>query len=167
MIAGVAGSAMKHSIPQFRLADRLTPLARVCRARDLSRDSFDEPITLDDCALEAGLSPWHLLRSFRTAFGETPKEFLTRLRLARARHLLTITSRSVTEVCLDVGFSSLGSFTELFKRHNGCSPKEFRRQIRGWVSVPGMAPWVYVPFCFARRFGGVTSEGASSPALRT
>ena len=135
-------------------ARSVTPLARVCRARDLIRDGFVETITLDDCALEAELSPWHLLRAFRAAFGETPKEFLTRLRLERARHLLTVTSRSVTDVCLDVGFSSLGTFSVLFKRHVGCSPKEFRRQVRGWVSVPGVAPWVYVPFCFAHRFGG-------------
>jgi|SRR5262245_16326386 len=129
-------------------------LVRLCRARDLIRDCYAEPVTLSDCADEAELSPWHLLRSFRAAFGETPKEFLTRLRLDRARHLLTVTGRSVTEICFDVGFSSLGSFSTLFKRHVGWSPAEFRRQVRGWVTVPGTAPWVYVPFCFARRFGG-------------
>ena len=99
------------------------------------------------------MSPWHLLRSFRAAFGETPKEFLTRLRLERARQLLTVTARSVTEVCFDVGFSSLGTFSVLFKRHVGCSPKEFRRQVRGWVSVPGTTPWAFIPCCFAHRFG--------------
>jgi AraC-like DNA-binding protein len=146
---------MPFSIPQLRPDERVTPLLRVCRARDLIRDCFDETITLDDCALEAGLSPWHLLRSFRAAFGETPKEYLTRLRLKQAQHLLTVSTRSVTEVCLDVGFTSLGTFSLLFKRHVGCSPKEFRRQVRGWVSVPGVAPWVYVPFCFASRFGKI------------
>jgi AraC-like DNA-binding protein len=143
---------MPIPIPRLRTTGPVTPLIRVCLARDLIRDCFAEPITLDDCATEAGLSPWHLLRAFRAAFGETPKEYLTRLRLERARHLLTVTARSVTEVCLDVGFSSLGTFSVLFKRHVGCSPKEFRRQVRGWVTVPGIAPWVYVPFCFARHF---------------
>ena len=145
---------MPNALSQPRPAERLTPLLRLCRARDLIRDCFDEPISLDDCAMEAGLSPWHLLRSFRAAFGETPKEYLTRLRLNQARHLLTVSSRSVTEVCLDVGFNSLGTFSLLFKRHTGRSPKEFRKQVRGWVTVPGVAPWVYVPFCFASRFGG-------------
>jgi AraC-like DNA-binding protein len=130
-----------------------SPLARICRARDLIRDCFAEPITLDDCALEAGLSPWHLLRSFRAAFGETPKEFLTRLRLERARQLLTVTTHSVTEVCFDIGFSSLGTFSVLFKRHVGCSPKEFRRRARRWVTVPGVTPWAFIPCCFAYRFG--------------
>jgi len=129
-------------------------LIRVCHARDMIREYYAEPIRLSDCAAEAGLSPWHLLRSFRAAFGETPQEFVTRLRVERAKHLLTVTNRSVTEICLDVGFSSLGTFSLLFKRHVGCSPREFRRRIRCWVRVPGFLPWAYIPTCFARRFGG-------------
>jgi AraC-like DNA-binding protein len=129
-------------------------LVRLCRARDLLRDCLAEPVTLADCAAEAGLSPWHLLRAFRDAFGETPREFLTRLRIERARHLLTVTGRSVTDVCLDVGFSSLGTFSTLFKRHVGDSPAQFRRRVRGWVAVPGAVPWAFIPACFARRFGG-------------
>src|SRR5437660_12019043 len=116
-----------------------TALVRVCRARDLIRDCYAEPVTLADCAGEAGLSPWHLLRSFRAAFGETPKEFLTRLRLERAQYLLTTTNRSVTDVCFDIGFSSLGTFSVLFKRHVGASPKDFRRSVRSWVRAPGLA----------------------------
>jgi AraC-like DNA-binding protein len=153
---------MSLDFTQLEPTERISPLHRLCRARDLIRDCFNEPISLDDCAFEAGLSPWHLLRSFRAAFGETPKEYLTRLRLKQAQHLLTVSSRSVTEVCLDVGFSSLGTFSLLFKRHLGCSPKEFRKEVRGWVTVPGVAPWVYVPYCFASRFGG-TLVGRAVP----
>jgi AraC-like DNA-binding protein len=109
---------------------------------------------LVDCADEAGLSPWHLLRSFRGAFGETPKEFLTRLRLERAQHLLTVTDRPVTEVCFDVGFSSLGTFSTLFKRAVGCPPTEYRRRVRPWVTAPGFRPWASIPSCFIRRFRG-------------
>ena len=129
-------------------------LIRICRARDLIRDCYAEPVTLMDCAEEAGLSPWHLLREFRAAFGETPKEFHTRLRLEHARKLLTVTDRSVTEVCFDVGFSSLGTFSGLFKRHTGIPPKVFRRRVRRWVTMPGYTPWVFIPHCFAFRFGG-------------
>jgi AraC-like DNA-binding protein len=129
-------------------------LAGLCRARDLIRAYQDGPVTLADCAAEAGLSPWHLLRSFRAAFGETPKAFLTRLRLERAEHLLTVTDRSVTEVCLDVGFTSLGTFSALFKRHVGCPPSEYRRRVRRWVTMPGYPPWVIIPACFVARFGG-------------
>jgi AraC-like DNA-binding protein len=140
-------------IPQRPMSVPVASLTRVCRARDLIRECYAEPVTLVDCAAEAGLSPWHLLRSFRAAFGETPKEFLTRLRLERAKHLLAVTSHSVTDVCFDIGFSSLGTFSTLFKRHIGCSPKVFRRRVRCWVTAPGFAPGVFIPTCFARRFG--------------
>ena len=127
-------------------------LRRLCRVRDLLRDCLDQELTLDDICMEADLSAWHLLRTFRGAFGETPHEFLTRLRLDRARDLLTVTSRPVTEICFDVGFSSLGSFSTLFRRHVGLSPAQFRRQVRAWVSVPGRHPWAFVPFCFWQQF---------------
>jgi AraC-like DNA-binding protein len=129
-------------------------LVRLCRARDLIRDCFTEPVTLGDCADEAGLSPWHLLRAFRATFGETPKEFVIRLRLERAKHLLTVTGRSVTEVCFDVGFSSLGTFSALFKHAVGCPPTEYRRRVRPWVTAPGFRPWASIPSCFVRQFRG-------------
>src|SRR5262249_25110142 len=81
---------------------------KLCRARDLLRDCFGEPIVLADAAAEAEMSAWHFLRLFRRAFGETPHQFLTRLRIDRAKDLLTVSGRSVTDICFDVGFSSLG-----------------------------------------------------------
>jgi AraC-like DNA-binding protein len=111
-------------------------------------------VTLADAAAAAHLSPWHFLRLFREAFGETPHQFLTRLRIERARYLLTVTRRSVTDVCLDVGFSSLGSFSTLFSRRVGLSPAAFRRQVRCWTTVPGTAPWQFIPTCFAFMVGG-------------
>jgi AraC-like DNA-binding protein len=141
------------SIPRRARRGANASLIRLCRARDLIHDCFEGRVTLDDCAAEAGLSPWHLLRSFRGAFGETPQEYLTRLRLERAKQLLTVTDRSITDVCLDVGFSSLGSFSVLFKRHVGRTPREYRREVRRWVIVPGFAPWASLPSCFVRRFG--------------
>lgn len=141
-------------IPQRPSLLPVASLRRLCTARDLIRDCYTERVSLADCALEAGISPSHLLRSFRAVFGETPKEFHTRLRIEQAKHLLTVTDRSVTEVCFDVGFSSLGTFSVLFKRQVGYSPKDFRRRIRCWVTMPGYSPWVYVPSCFATRFGG-------------
>jgi transcriptional regulator GlxA family with amidase domain len=103
-------------------------IVRLCRARDLIRDFLDGPVTLEECAEEAGLSPWHALRAFRAAFGETPKEFHTRLRLDRAKHLLTTTTRSVTEVCFDVGCSSLGTFSTRFTELVGMPPSTYKRE---------------------------------------
>ena len=131
----------------------LSTFRKLCRARDLLRECYAEPIQLFDLAAETDLSEWHLLRIFRDAFGETPHQFLRRIRLEKAQTLLTVTSRSVTEVCLDVGFSSVGSFSTLFARRFGLSPREFRRQVRTMISVPGKHPWACVPFCFAWAFG--------------
>jgi AraC-like DNA-binding protein len=136
------------------IASSARALPRICRARDLIREYYTAEVTLGDCAHEAGLSPWHLLRTFRDAFGETPKEFHTRLRLEQAKHLLTVTDRSITEICFDIGFSSVGTFSALFKRQVGIPPKAFRRKIRCWVTMPGFSPWAAVPTCFARRYGG-------------
>ena len=128
-------------------------LRKLCQVRDLMRECLDEPLTLADLSLEADLSAWHLLRTFREAFGETPHAFLTRMRLQRARDLLTVSCRPVTEICFDVGFTSLGSFSTLFRKEVGMSPVEYRRLVRGWVTVPGRHPWAFVPFCFASHFG--------------
>jgi AraC-like DNA-binding protein len=120
---------------------------RLCRARDLLRDCHHEPLALANVAAEAGLSPWHFHRLFRGTFRETPHEFLTRLRIERAKDLLTVGSRSVTDICLDVGFTSLGSFGTLFACQVGLSPVAYRRQVHTLVTVPGTFPWGVIPFC--------------------
>lgn len=129
-------------------------LRKLCDVRDLMRDCLEQELTLADLSEEAELSPWHFLRAFREAFGETPHDFLTRVRLERAKELLTVSSRPVTEICFDVGFNSLGSFSTLFRKQVGVSPADFRRRVRSWVSVPGIYPWAFVPFCFGEFFGG-------------
>lgn len=129
-------------------------LRKLCDVRDLMRECLEQELTLADLSEEAELSPWHFLRAFREAFGETPHDFLTRVRLERAKELLTVSTRPVTEICFDVGFNSLGSFSTLFHKQVGVSPADFRRRVRSWVSVPGMYPWAFVPFCFGEYFGG-------------
>jgi AraC-like DNA-binding protein len=131
-------------------------LCRLCQVRDLVRGHFHEELTLADLCSEADLSGWHYLRAFRDAFGETPHAFLTRIRLERARQLLTVTNRSVTEICLDVGFSSVGSFSTLFYRHHGEPPSGFRRRVRTLFTVPGRYPGLSSP-----------SASASTSALRS
>ena len=88
---------------------------------------FAEPITLAHVAAVACLSQNHLLRTFRQVYGETPHQFLIRLRLAEAKRLLAHTEMPVTEVCLAIGFESLGSFSTLFRTRFGVSPAEYRR----------------------------------------
>jgi len=113
-------------LPALRPATRVELYRRVLRGRDFLLARPAERIRLDDAAREACLSPYHFHRAFRGAFGCTPHEYLTRHRLDGASRLLRETSRSVTDVCFDVGFESLGSFSSLFRRHMGISPRAFR-----------------------------------------
>jgi AraC family transcriptional regulator len=99
---------------------------RVCRARDYGNAMFAETVTLPDLARVACLSPNHLLRSFRQVFRQTPHQFLTERRLREAQLLLTRTDLPVTEICLAVGFESLGSFSTLFRKRRGLTPSQCR-----------------------------------------
>ncbi|HEX8148622.1 MAG TPA: AraC family transcriptional regulator [Pyrinomonadaceae bacterium] len=101
---------------------------RLCRARDYMSACLDRPLTLEEVSGVACLSPNHLLRSFRQLFGLTPHQYLTARRMEQARKLLADRNLSVTDVCLSVGFESLGSFSRTFRRHTGLSPSECRRK---------------------------------------
>ena len=85
------------------------------RARDLIDRDYAEPLDLDAMAREAGYSRFHFARAFAAAYGETPRAYLTRRRIERAKTLLRTANLSVTEICFLVGFSSLGSFSARFR----------------------------------------------------
>jgi transcriptional regulator GlxA family with amidase domain len=109
----------------------MTVHSRLCRARDLLAET---PASVDQAAREAGMSPFHFIRQFERMFGATPRQYRTAARLERAKTLLAAGDLSVTDVCLEVGFTSLGSFSDLFARRVGSSPSEYRR--RTLVTVP-------------------------------
>lgn len=109
-------------------ATRVEMYRRLHRALDFMEASLEQPLTIPQIAQAAWFSPYHFLRQFKQAFGETPHQYLTRRRLERAQHLLRNTEMSVTEICLSVGFESLGSFSWLFRQRLGCSPAKYRMQ---------------------------------------
>jgi AraC-like DNA-binding protein len=114
------------------------------RARERLADVGNPSVSIEDAAREAGLSSYHFIRRFEAVFGETPHQFRTRERLTAARRLLA-RGRSVTDVCLDVGFSSLGSFSALFTRKIGISPAAYQRSLRRSVYIPDWRP--HPPAC--------------------
>ena len=124
------------------------------RAKELLSDCYRQPLLLEDAATSIHLSPWHFQREFRRAFGETPHSYVTRLRIEQAKRLLERTRLSVMEVCLEVGFQSLGSFTTFFKRHVGMPPARYRRTVQSVVAVNGIRDLVHVPFCFLQKTVG-------------
>jgi transcriptional regulator GlxA family with amidase domain len=99
---------------------------RLLRARDAIDRTYAEPLDVANLAEIACLSEAHFIRSFRATFGETPHRYLQRRRVERAMFLLRETDRSVTDVSLDVGFTSLGTFSRTFHEIVGLSPREYR-----------------------------------------
>ena len=116
-----------------------TAFSRLCRARDMLRDA-DNLLSIDQVAREAAVSPFYFIRQFQALFGKTPHQYRIRARLERAKDLLESSDCSVTTVCMEVGFSSLGSFSDLFARRIGVSPSVYRRQFRSRVALPGFVP---------------------------
>jgi AraC-like DNA-binding protein len=105
-------------------------------ARDLMDLRFSEPLDLDRMAAEAGYSKFHFARAYKDAYGETPAHYLTRRRVERAKDLLRSANLTVTEVCMLVGFSSLGSFSMRFSELVGMSPSAFQRASVGRGGPP-------------------------------
>ncbi len=131
----------------------------LANARDFMRHAYGRPIHLPDVAAQANLSPYHFLRVYKRTFRETPHEFLTRLRIERAKTLLASGSHNVTEACFEVGFSSLGSFSALFAHRVGLSPSEYRRYVRSGIVVPRAVRSLFVPACFCARLYGPPEAG--------
>jgi AraC-like DNA-binding protein len=128
-----------------------SPYSRLLIAREILRERHSEPLRLCELAAAAGLSEFHFLRAYRAAFGETPHEHFSRLRLEHAKRLLAH-GAAVTEVCFAVGYSSLGSFSTRFASLTGQSPRAWQREVRTLVSVPEDLPRLYIPGCFLAFF---------------
>lgn len=113
-------------VPAARAATRTELFRRVTQARSVIEESLGEPLNLDTIARAACLSPYHLHRLFTQVFGETPHRYAVRRRMDRARRLLKYSDMPVTQICLECGFQSLGSFSTLFRNEHGRSPQQFR-----------------------------------------
>jgi AraC-like DNA-binding protein len=99
---------------------------RLLRARDAMDRAYAEPLNVRAVAAVAHVSDAHFIRSFHSVFGETPHRYLQRRRVERSMFLLRETERSVTDICLDVGFSSLGTFSRTFREIVGETPTGYR-----------------------------------------
>jgi len=129
-------------VPAARAATRDELYRRIQNARDFMEAGLSGPLSIQEIASAAAFSPFHLLRIFKQVFGETPHQYLTRRRVEAAKSYLKNTDMSVTDICLAIGFESLGSFSWMFRRHVGVSPEGYRNRIRSSEyikSMPGFA----------------------------
>ncbi len=119
-------------------------LAHLRRARDHIDRHYAEPIDLDVLARVAGVSKYHFVRTFEATYGESPIRYLTRRRIERAQDLLRHANLTVTEICMLVGFASLGSFSSRFTQLVGESPTAYRDRwaARGAPHMPGC--WLFM-----------------------
>jgi len=122
---------------------------RLLRARDAMDRTYAQPLDVPSLARIAFVSEAHFIRTFRSTFGETPHRYLQRRRVERSMFLLRETDRSVTDICLDVGFSSLGTFSRTFRDIVGESPTDYRKR----ANVP------LAPTCFTMSWMRPSSFG--------
>jgi AraC-like DNA-binding protein len=121
-------------------------LPHLRRARDHIDARFADELDLGRLARVAGVSKYHFARSFEVAYGETPMRYLTRRRIERAQDLLRSANLTITEICVLVGFSSLGSFSARFSELVGESPTAYRSR---WAATGGP----HIPGCYLFMWG--------------
>jgi AraC-like DNA-binding protein len=130
---------------------------RMLRARDAIDRAYAQALDIPSLAAVAHVSEAHFIRTFRSTFGETPHRYLQRRRVERAMFLLRETRRSVTDVCFDVGFTSLGTFSRTFNEIIGATPTDYRAR----------STVINAPTCFTMSwmrpssFGEATSKDGS------
>jgi AraC-like DNA-binding protein len=129
---------------------------RMLRARDAIDRSFARSLDIPHLAGLAHVSEAHFIRTFRATFGETPHRYLQRRRVERAMFLLRESDRSVTQICFDVGFNSLGTFSRTFREIVGESPSAYRA---GACTLPA-------PTCFTMAWMRPSSFGEAPAATR-
>ena len=122
------------------------------RARDAMDRTYARPLDIQALAAVASVSKAHFIRTFRATFGETPHRYLQRRRVERAMFLLRESERSITDVCLDVGFASLGTFSRTFREIVGVNPTEYR----------ATAGPVWAPTCFTMSWMRPSSFGEAA-----
>jgi AraC-like DNA-binding protein len=128
-------------------------LRRLCLARDWLRADEEPRLSVSETARRVGIAPHHFIRIFKAVFGETPHQYRSLAQIERAKHLLILTDQTVTEVCMAVGFSSLGSFSTLFTRRAGLSPSAFQQRYRPASGRLSELPAELIPGCFSLMAG--------------
>ncbi len=140
---------------------RLADLARLRRVKDRIDRDFAQPLDVEALARDAHMSAGHLSRQFKQAYGESPYSYVMTRRIERAMALLRRGDLSVTDVCFEVGCSSLGTFSTRFTELVGVSPSAYRRD----ATAPEGTTIEGIPSCVAKQVTRpVRNREASSPA---
>ena len=127
------------------------PNSHLHSARAVMDATYEQSLSVEQIASHAGFSHFHFIRFFRRTYGITPHQYLTRKRIQQAQRLLALSDLPVTEICLAVGFQSLGSFSTLYRRQTGYSPSEHRVRLQAQQKHLEQA----APSCFLFMYGQI------------
>src|SRR6266851_2675776 len=130
---------------------------RMLRARDAIDRTYSQPLDIPYLAQVACVSEAHFIRTFRWTFGETPHRYLQRRRVERAMFMLRESDRSVTDICLEVGFTSLGTFSRTFRDIVHVTPSDYRAREEA----------IQAPTCFVMAWTRPSSFGEARPSNGT
>jgi transcriptional regulator GlxA family with amidase domain len=136
------------------------PRDPLARALELMNERFSDRLDIRTLCDAAHFSRFHFIRTFRGRLKETPHQYLIRKRIDRARELLAASGMSVTDICFEVGFESLGSFSSLFRRLVGWPPSVYRAR----SLEQSRNPRKYIPACCWTMFGFEVSNFREAPA---
>jgi AraC-like DNA-binding protein len=127
---------------------------RIVQAKLFIDNHFGDDIDLNNIADEAYFSKFHFIRLFKKIYGKTPHQYLTSVRIEKAKEFLQ-KEISVTETCFIVGFDSVSSFTGLFKRYTNTRPSEYQQQVNERKKQIKKVPLKFIPNCFAEQKGWI------------
>ena len=142
----------EYNFPKFEVMQIAEHIyQRVVTAKLYIDDNFSEPIDLKDISEKAFLSRFHFHRLFTRIYRKTPHQYLTRKRIEKAKDLLA-ENKPVTDVCNEVGFESIGSFSVLFKKEIGFAPQYYRNM--AWLKKQQAKeqPKRFIPHCFIESY---------------
>jgi AraC-like DNA-binding protein len=130
---------------------------RIVKAKLFIDNNFQDNLDLDNIADEAYFSKFHFIRLFKSIYGKTPHQYLTQVRIEKAKHFLRL-DHTVSDTCFKVGFDSITSFTGLFKKSEGKTPSAYQRQHRIRQENIKANPLHFIPNCFAEQKGWIENS---------
>lgn len=128
---------------------------KICLGRSFLAERYSGSFNLAEAAKYSCMSQYHFSRVFTKTFGESPYEYIVRLRIEKAKNMLITENFSVSEICEEIGYSSIGSFSFLFHKKVGMSPTQYRRRLWSLSSEPLRFPSQSIPLCYAYHLFGV------------
>jgi AraC-like DNA-binding protein len=145
----------RYPVPLREMTDNYPKMylyKRIVQAKLFIDTHYCDSIELHNIADEASFSKFHFIRLFKTIYGNTPHQYLIKVRIENAKLLLQ-KNIPVTDACFSVGFESPASFSALFKRYTNSSPSQYQQEYLSRQQLIKKVPLKFIPNCFAEQKG--------------